>query len=86
MAVAAQSAAGGHAPVQPEIPLLGTGLTHLLRDAVRLQPALCSRSVSFPKASMMSAENDPLGPLPPGWGKLGLHACVCVCVCVCVCD
>lgn len=21
------------------------------------------------QASMMSAENDPLGPLPPGWGK-----------------
>ncbi len=34
---------------------------------------------------MMSAENDPLGPLPPGWGKLGLHARVCVCVCVTEC-
>lgn len=23
---------------------------------------------------MMSAENDPLGPLPPGWGKLAFAA------------
>lgn len=24
------------------------------------------------QASMMSAENDPLGPLPPGWGKIAV--------------
>lgn len=24
------------------------------------------------QASMMSAENDPLGPLPPGWGEFTL--------------
>ncbi len=34
---------------------------------------------------MMSAENDPLGPLPPGWGKLALRWVTHVCVCVCVC-
>lgn len=25
------------------------------------------------QASMMSAENDPLGPLPPGWGEFVLY-------------
>lgn len=25
--------------------------------------------IPWSQASMMSAENDPLGPLPPGWGE-----------------
>ncbi len=81
MAVAAQSAAGGHAPVQPEIPLLGTGLTHLLRDAVRLSSRRSAHAVLSPSPGLHDvAENDPLGPLPPGWGKLGYNAVCGVCV------
>lgn len=54
-----------------------------LPDVYPLDSYVC---VPCAQASMMSAENDPLGPLPPGWGKFILFfpkssACFHWCLC-----